>query len=380
MPPSVIAVLSHRDVSRSAHPRARRVTALLRALGREAMLFQPGRAHPDSETCVLPVNLERGPWPGRLARWTFRLPANRRRVRDLLDALQPGLVVLTSIWDYPAVEHLRGVPLALDAPSVEALRAERSGNAARARRVAERERQALRRVDHVFAATAADLEAFRDRYGVDDARLSLVPEGVDAHAFATDDAGPLPTRLQTRLRGKTVLHYAGDWEEPAHAEALVFLNQILLPELEAKQPGRFALLLSAPPPLPRRGRHPAWIVAGGRVDPRACLARADLCLRPLRVPTGQREEPLSCLAAGKALLCTPEALEGLPCANGVHAVIEDNALLAREILRLAEEPDRARALGQAGQRFVRAMHDWRSIQPRWQVVFNRLRLPPEPPS
>ena len=380
MPAPPIAVMSHTDVSQPDCPRSRRVTALIQALGRHVLLFQPGPRHPFCETRELPWNLARFRPGSDLARWNFRIPANRRRVRNLLEAIQPGLVILTSIWDYPAVEHLKGVPLALDAESVEAVTAEKRHGARsfRARRIAERERQVLRRVDHIFAASEADLRVFQDRYGVAETRLSLVPNGVDVEELVGDPPIiPMPARVESRLEGKVVMCLGAPAREPLWEEALVFCNQVLLPELDKLHPGLFALLVAGTPP-PKTTLHPSLVFGGKDADARACLARAQLVLFPVRAETGAREDILVALASGKPVVSTPAGMEGLPCANGVHAVIEETAGFAREIHRLAGDAGSAESLGRAARPFVRAMLDWRSLHARWQVEVNRLLQPPAP--
>jgi glycosyltransferase involved in cell wall biosynthesis len=367
-----IVILSHVDATATTSARARRVNAIIAALGKDVLLFQPGGRHPGCETRTLPWDLGRPPFPKHWSRHNFRFPRNRKLVRGLLDVIKPGLLLLTSIWDFPAVEHLSGVPMALDARRVEAEREDGRRVKGRMGPIERLERRVLRRVDHIFACTEDDHRAFQERYGVSPDRLSLVPDGVSTGELAvtTTDA-PLARKWQARLEGRHLLWVKAEEDDPGTEDTLTYLNRVLLPDLERSHPGRFVVVVD--------GRRPDKFKAGDGLffahrarEVETLFPRAALILAPALHHAVDRLDMLELLATGKPVVATPRAVRDIACANGVHAVVEDSAGFAEAIRRLATDTAGAQAMAKRGQSFVRAMYDWRSIQSRWQVVVNRL--------
>jgi glycosyltransferase involved in cell wall biosynthesis len=371
------AVLSYFDVSELRNGRSLRVNALLEAAGPGVRLFQPRVNHPRVETVAYPVDLGRRKIGINWGIFNLYHPVNRARVRRALAAQPPRLVWLTSIWDLPALNTPPGTPVLFDSHNVDAVYMEqRYGRGHPFVRLVERaERRTLARADHVFVCSAADGELYRARYGVPSEKITVAPNGVDTARF--DRSGPpppLPPALAAELAGRTVLFFMGKLDYPPNAEALRFLAERLLPELEARQPGRFVALVTGTP-VPATSPHPNLRFAGLVPDLARYLARADLCLAPLFVGSGTRLKILDYLAAGRPVIATPIGIEGIHARPGVEAVIDSADRFADHILRLADAPEEREQIARAGQAFVRAHFDWRNIRPLWQAVSDRLCAP-----
>jgi glycosyltransferase involved in cell wall biosynthesis len=68
---------------------------------------------------------------------------------------------------------------------------------------------------------------------------------------------------------------------------------------------------------------------------------------------------LEALAAGKAVVASPQALEGLQAVAGQHVVeARDADHWIAEIPRLWEDADKRRRLGAAARRYVVERHSW----------------------
>jgi glycosyltransferase involved in cell wall biosynthesis len=92
-----------------------------------------------------------------------------------------------------------------------------------------------------------------------------------------------------------------------------------------------------------------------------------------------RLKVLETLAAGKALVATPLAVQGLALSNGEHAVIaESDEALARAILRLLEDPDERRRLAERGRAWAEENLGLQRVTSAYERIYHELRLAPEP--
>jgi glycosyltransferase involved in cell wall biosynthesis len=77
--------------------------------------------------------------------------------------------------------------------------------------------------------------------------------------------------------------------------------------------------------------------------------------------SGTRLKVLTYLAAGKAVVATRKACEGLDVRDGVHALLRDDPVeFAGAIRDLLADSGRRRELGAAGRTLVESRYDWRA--------------------
>lgn len=365
-------VLSYWDLSEEASGGSRRVHALLDALGRHTVLVQPRVHHPRYPTVPFPRDFGRRKYGINWGIFNFFAPSTRRVTRGLLRAHQPALTVMTSIWTEPALRGTPGLPAVLDAHDVNATAiAERFGPAHPfTRLVRHQERRAVHRAQHLFACSDQDRSQFIELYGLDPDRVSVVPNGVDIAAFdAVDTSIPDPD-WDAAAASSTVLLFMGKLDYQPNAAGLTFLKEQLLPELEARAPGRFRLVVCGSP-IPTGRFHPAVHFAGRLPTDRLhrYIARADLCLAPVFTGSGTRLKVLEYLAAARPVVATPKGAEGLNCQSGHDLILAEPEAFADAVWDLAQHPERARALGSQGRRLVEDRFDWsRAIQPRWRTM------------
>lgn len=177
------------------------------------------------------------------------------------------------------------------------------------------------------------------------------PHGVDTERFK-----PRPAAEEADIVAMSgVMRYAPNIEA-----ALWFLAQVW-PKVRARRPAaQFWLVGRDPAPalLAHDGQN--GVTVTGTVDePADWLARATVCIAPIRAAAGLQNKLLEALAMGKAMVATPEANEG------IQAVAERDLLIAgppdafaRAVLELMADPARRRALGAAGRAFVEAKWTW----------------------
>jgi glycosyltransferase involved in cell wall biosynthesis len=100
-------------------------------------------------------------------------------------------------------------------------------------------------------------------------------------------------------------------------------------------------------------------VTGTVEEPADWIARAAVCVAPIRAAAGLQNKLLEAMAMGKAVVATPEANEG------IMAVADRDLVLAGEpetfagaVVELLGNETRRGELGRAGRRFVEARWTW----------------------
>jgi glycosyltransferase involved in cell wall biosynthesis len=364
---SRVLVLSYWNLNHAAFGGGRRIEALLELLGERALLCQPAPPHPRWASAPFRADFGR-----RWGLFNFFWPATAARVRRLVRAERPGAVLLTSIWAFAPFRRLAArPPLVLDAHDVLCVAiGERFGAGHPfTRLVRAAERAAARAAQHVFVCSDHDRRLFLDLYGLAPERVSTVPNGVDVDRYAAG-GGPLDPQVERRLAGGAVLLFMGKADYQPNREALRFLNETVMPRLEAAQPGRFRLLVCGGA-APRGAFHPSFVFAGRVPSVIPYLHRADVCLAPVFTGSGTRLKILEYFGAGRPVVATAKGAEGLGCRDGEHLVVAAPERFAAAVAALADEPARAAALARAGQAFARERYDWSAIRERWKAVLQQ---------
>jgi sugar transferase (PEP-CTERM/EpsH1 system associated) len=313
---------------------------------------------------------------GRVARWGRAL-ASLARGRTITEGAfeEPALRGLLRAWaretpftaalasssgvaPYLGIEELRGVPVVVDLMDVDSqkwLDYAAAGRGPRAwlyriegRRLRRLEAGLADRASALTFVTGAEADLyrrFRPRGPV-----YAVPNGVDLDYFR-----PAPGGEEAGCVFVGALDY-----RPNVDGACWFCRQVW-PGVVAHRPGTRVALVGRRPALAvrRLGRLEGVDVVGQVPDVRPYLADAAVAIAPLRIARGVQNKVLEALAMGKAVVASPQALEGLDVEPGVHLLVASTAAeWAGAVDRLLGTPDVRRRLGSAGRRFVEEHHDW----------------------
>ena len=104
------------------------------------------------------------------------------------------------------------------------------------------------------------------------------------------------------------------------------------------------------------------MVTGAVDDIRPYLAKAALCVVPLRSGSGTRIKIFEAMAMGKAVVSTTLGAEGLPVQHGENIILADDpADFTREVVALLHDPPRRQRLGQAARKLVEESYGWPSV-------------------
>ncbi len=181
-------------------------------------------------------------------------------------------------------------------------------------------------------------------------KLSVVPNGVNTDYFRQDDADPASQDV--------VL--CGRMDYRPNVDAAQWFVESILPQVRRACPRAVFRIVGAAPTAEvlALAKADGVEVTGSVPDVRPYLGQAAVVVAPLRIARGIQNKVLEGLAAGRPVVATPNALDGI------------GAQVGRDVLVAAEAGDFARAVidvlqGKAprdlaanGQRFVVEHYQW----------------------
>ncbi len=307
------------------------------------------------------------PYPVDL--WKCRVPALQAHVREAL-AAGVDVCVADFLVAMPNVPAGGRAPILLFEHNVEYLIWKRlhdveRGTLRRAllgiewRKMRRYEARACRRAALTVAVSEADRALLGA--GARDADIRAIPTGVDTTYFHPNGTVEKPATL--------VFTGAMDWYP--NEDAILHFMATMLPEVRRRIPGVTLAVVGRNPSarLKDAGKAAGVEVTGTVADVRPHVAEAAVYVVPLRIGGGTRLKIFEALAMGKAVVATTVGAEGLPIVPGEHYVrADDPAEFARAVVGLLEDPDRRRALGDAGRRLVEARHSWERIGREFEAL------------
>lgn len=223
------------------------------------------------------------------------------------------------------------------------------------------------RFDRVTVVSEEDRRAILDL--APDARVEMIPNGVDTERFRPSD----DTRGDQRLVFHGVLRY------PPNVTAARMLARQVLPRVRSEVPdARLELIGLDPTPEVRDlGRLPGVTVTGWVDDIAAALTRADVYVCPMTTGTGIKNKLLEAMACGLPCVATPLATQGLQVVDDVHLRVRGSEEgIAAAVVGLLRDRGTARDLGAAAREHVLANHSWRSTVERYVDVYRAVGISP----
>ena len=187
----------------------------------------------------------------------------------------------------------------------------------------------------------------------------LAPHGVDADRFRPrEGVAAEPLRLL----------FCGVMATNTNVAAVLWFVRYVWPQLRATLPGAsFAIVGRLPRPEIRalHGRHGVE-VTGEVADPAVEIAAAAVCVDPMQAGAGMQNKLLEYFAAGKAVVATSVANEGIGAVPGQHFLAADSAdEFTSAAIRLLQDAGLRQRLGAAARAHV--LQEW-----SWERHFARL--------
>jgi glycosyltransferase involved in cell wall biosynthesis len=262
------------------------------------------------------------------------------------------------------------VPLIVDHHNVEHLLLERYAARAEnwiraayasleARKVRDWEKTACTRASAVLVCSRHDQMAFREFAG--DVPVIVIPNVIDDRSYVPaykDD-------------GYTIL-YAGGMDWLPNRDAVEYFIRTIFPLLRERAPeARFVVAGRGPSPkfLKQFAAVPGVEFTGTVADMRPVLAKAAVCVVPLRMGSGTRLKILEAAAMGKAVVSTSIGAEGLEFVNGEHILLADEPTeFAAAVANLMADTQRRRKLGHAARKWLEDQYSFPILRRALQGV------------
>jgi glycosyltransferase involved in cell wall biosynthesis len=378
------------------HGGAHAVLTLVGALAERhelVVLHLDREADADSEVVARCLHVERLPTPEREG-WQRRLtdaaalargrtlwaadsaiPKLQRRVRALVERFDPQVVqvehaVLGDALAAVAASRLRILtihdPAAAAVPGSAPSRTLAVLQRIDALTAVRHERRVLGLADGAVVFTERDRAALRGPWSA---------LGHGAGSLVTIPlAWPVPDRPLDPVGRTPTLLFVGSFRHPPNVEAALRLGRRIFPIVRAACPEASLEIVGPSPPREVAAlASPAVRVTGQVPDVGPHLDAAGIVVVPLDRGGGMRVKVLEALAAGKAVVATSRAAEGIPASRDRLLVVADSDQeIARAVVRLLSDDAERRALAARGRAWAaRALAPARMAD-RYEVLYGSL--------
>ncbi|MFW5906186.1 MAG: TIGR03087 family PEP-CTERM/XrtA system glycosyltransferase, partial [Desulfobia sp.] len=210
--------------------------------------------------------------------------------------------------------------------------------------------------DYFLFVTRAEADLFISRGGSGE-RIRILANGVD-HDFFTP-AGEDTGHDSTGEKGP-VLMFSGAMDYHANVDGIRWFCKDVWPGLSGKVSDLRLHIVGANPVAAVRGLAGENVeVTGYANDIREYYRKSDICIIPLRLARGVQNKVLEAMAMGRPVVTTSRVLQGIPATPEQDLLTADTAReFERQVLRLLNDSELARTIGNQGRKFVLRHYDW----------------------
>ena len=307
----------------------------------------------------IPVDMERA-----------RIPELSMAVGSCLDTGGFDLCVADFLCALPNVPLDGPVPVLLFEHNVEHMIWKRLARTSRAwpqrvilenewRRVRRYERRACGRVERTVTVSGGDRDLLRTM--APGGSIFAVPTGVDTQYFSPRP--DIPERKEVIFVGSM------DWYP--NEDAMRWFAEHVLPTLRKRVPDVIVTVAGRNPSakFTRDMQAHRVHVTGTVADVREYMARAAVCMVPLRIGGGTRLKIFEGLAMGKATVTTSVGAEGLPLENGRDVLFADRpGDFAEQVAGLLLDTVRRKQLGDTGRKLVVGRYAWPRVAREFSLL------------
>lgn len=225
------------------------------------------------------------------------------------------------------------------------------------------ERDLYRRAGRIMAISPTDQAEMRrisPRSSVE-----LLPNGVDLENFR-----PLP-----HLEEPDTLVFSGAMDFPPNIDAVLFFAREVWPLIRQRHPQARLLIVGRDPDptVQALGDDRAIVVTRRVASIQKYLAQAAVIVSPLRHGTGMKNKVLEGAAMGKAMVVSPTSLEDIDLKPERDLLLaETPESFAEQVVRLLQNPEERRRLGQAARRTVEQSYAWEVMAERLWACYQSL--------
>lgn len=199
--------------------------------------------------------------------------------------------------------------------------------------------------------------------------ISVVSNGVDLEFFA---------QKKKKFNNRPTVLFVGTFHWLPNVEAVEFLVEQVWPQIQKAIPNALLRIAGASPTkrIIEYGNVDSSIIVTGRVDDiRDEYKQANVLLAPVFSGKGTRYKVLEAMATQTPVVGTEIALEGIHAQPGKEFLIGNSANeMAQATIRVLNDMDLQKSLGEAGRKFVSQHYSWDAIGQELLDVYERTAL------
>jgi sugar transferase (PEP-CTERM/EpsH1 system associated) len=215
------------------------------------------------------------------------------------------------------------------------------------------ERKYLRLADHVLTVSETDRDAFAALVARE--KLTVISTGVDVNYFQPSEVEESPNTLV----------FTGSMDWLPNEDAIFYFADEILPLIKRRCPEVLLDVVGRNPSAKLQAmaeKEKSIRLTGWVDDIRPYVARAAVCIVPLRIGGGTRLKIFEAMAMAKATVSTTIGAEGLPVESGENIVLADSpADFAAAVVNLLNNPERRIRLGTAARALVEEKYSWSTV-------------------
>lgn len=204
--------------------------------------------------------------------------------------------------------------------------------------------------DRLFLVSQAESRALPP--SIPAGKVSTLPNGVDLEYFR---AAPLPEAGPPRVAFTGVMDYR------PNVEGVEWFAREVWPAVRERHPDAcFDIVGSRPEArVVALAQLPGIRVTGFVPDVREYVAAARVCVAPLFIARGVQNKVLEAMAMARPVVCTPQALEGIPARAEEQVLVASTPQdFAAAVVRLLGSTGDAARMGAAARACVERHHRW----------------------
>lgn len=200
--------------------------------------------------------------------------------------------------------------------------------------------------------TDLEVDLFKDRVSIDPSQVIAMHNGVDLDFF---------TPQTTDAQASNHIVFTGAMDYQANVDAVTWFVEKVFPIVRAKLPDAcFTIVGSKPTTAVRALEQIDGVTVTGFVeDIRPYIAKAGVCVAPMRIARGVQNKVLEAMAMGQAVVTTQAGFEGIKAKPGRDVLVCDTAPdFAATILDVLDNKQRRTQLGENARRAMLAEYSW----------------------
>lgn len=221
--------------------------------------------------------------------------------------------------------------------------------------------------DHVLVTSPIDRKALLDLVGIGTkaAPISVLSNGVNQDFFRP--------HLEIERDNETII-FSGKMSYHANISMVMYLVNEIMPRIWKQRPTAHLYIVGKDPSpsIKELGKNPLIIVTGTVDDIRPYLWRATVSVVPLLYGAGIQNKILEAMATKTPVVTTSKALSALELKSGKELLVADDAdEFSHAVLQLIEDRNLQHKIGDEGEAYVRAHHNWLSIASRLVEIYQQ---------